>query len=142
MIVRPIRVSFNRLSKLIAIAALSAFSNAALVTTYAADAPSQTDAVLLGRGINLGNALEAPHEGDWGVRLKEEYFERIAAAGFDSVRIPVRWSAHAAEAPPYTIDEKFIERVDWTVDQALKRKLSVVLNMHHYDGMMDDPAKH
>jgi endoglucanase len=109
---------------------------------YAADSPSQKASATFGRGINLGNALEAPNEGDWGIRLKEEYFERIAAAGFDSVRIPVRWSAHAAEAPPYTIDAKFFERVDWAVDQALKRKLLVVLNMHHYDGMMTDPAKH
>ncbi len=95
-----------------------------------------------GRGINLGNALEAPREGDWGVTLKEEYFEAIAKAGFDSVRIPVRWSAHAADSAPYTIDPKFFNRVDWAVEQALKRKLSVVLNMHHYDGMMDEPAKH
>jgi endoglucanase len=109
---------------------------------YGADSPSQKASATFGRGINLGNALESPHEGDWGVRLKDEYFERIAAAGFDSVRIPVRWSAHAAETPPYTIDETFFNRVDWAVDQALKRKLFVVLNMHHYDQMMDEPAKH
>ena len=95
-----------------------------------------------GRGVNLGNALEAPHEGDWGVKLKEEYFKRIAEAGFNSVRIPVRWSAHADAAAPYTIDAKFFERVDWAVDQALRRKLLVVLNMHHFDGMMKDPANH
>ena len=142
MSIRPIRVSFDCLWKLIAIAAVAAFSNAALVTAHAADSPSQEKSAQLGRGINLGNALEAPREGDWGVRLKEEYFERIAAAGFDSVRVPVRWSAHAAETPPYTIDEKFFERVDWAVDQALKRKLPIVLNMHHYDQIMDDPAKH
>src|SRR5262249_23022193 len=95
-----------------------------------------------GRGVNLGNALEAPHEGDWGVRLKEDYFERIAEAGFDSVRIPVRWSGQALGAPPYTIAEGFLNRVDWAIDQALKRKLRVVLNMHHYDGMMQDPDNH
>ncbi len=95
-----------------------------------------------GRGVNLGNALEAPHEGDWGVRLKEEYFERIAQAGFNSVRIPVRWSGQAQGYPPYAIAEGFLNRVDWAVDQALKHKLQVVLNMHHYDGMMQDPANH
>jgi endoglucanase len=50
---------------------------------------------LLGRGINLGNALDAPKEGQWGVMLKEEYFKIIKDAGFNSVRIPIRWSAHA-----------------------------------------------
>ena len=44
---------------------------------------------LIGRGVNLGNALEAPEEGKWGVRLKEQYFDLIAGAGFTSVRIPV-----------------------------------------------------
>ncbi|MBS3770990.1 MAG: hypothetical protein KGY69_12130, partial [Bacteroidales bacterium] len=48
----------------------------------------------LGRGINLGNALEAPSLGEWGVELKEEYFEMISEKGFNSVRIPIRWNAH------------------------------------------------
>ena len=47
----------------------------------------------LGRGVNLGNALEAPVEGEWGVTLREEYFRLIREAGFDAVRIPIRWSA-------------------------------------------------
>ena len=72
-----------------------------------------------GRGVNLGNALEAPHEGDWGVRLKEEYIERIAQAGFNSVRIPVRWSGQAQGYPPYAIAEGFLNRVDWAIDQRL-----------------------
>ncbi len=95
---------------------------------------------VFGRGVNLGNALEAPEEGQWGVMLKEEYFDEIAAAGFDSVRIPVRWSAHADESPPYRIDAKFFDRVDWAIDQALKRHLTAVVNMHHYDGIFDDPT--
>ena len=36
----------------------------------------------LGRGINLGNALEAPRGVNWGVTLKAEYFAKIKAAGF------------------------------------------------------------
>ena len=32
---------------------------------------------LIGRGINIGNALEAPIEGAWGVTVKEEYFDVI-----------------------------------------------------------------
>ena len=43
----------------------------------------------LKRGVNLGAALEAPKEGEWGVRLEEKYFDLIAEAGFKSVRIPV-----------------------------------------------------
>jgi endoglucanase len=52
---------------------------------------------LLGRGINLGNALEAPKEGEWGMTLKAAYFQKIKDAGFNSVRIPIRWSSHARD---------------------------------------------
>jgi endoglucanase len=97
---------------------------------------------LLGRGINLGNALEAPREGEWGLTLKEEYFDRIKAAGFRSVRIPIRWSAHAAQQAPYTIDPAFFKRIDWAIDQGLSRGLAVLINVHHYAEMDTDPDGH
>jgi endoglucanase len=96
----------------------------------------------LGRGINFGNALEAPKEGAWGVTLKPEYFKAIHDAGFNSVRLPVKWSAHAAGEAPYALDEKFARRVDWAIDQALKNKLNIVVNVHHYDEMNTDPDAH
>jgi endoglucanase len=96
----------------------------------------------LGRGINLGNALDAPTEGEWGVTLKAEYFKAIKEAGFDSVRLPVRWSAHAAADAPYAIDPKFAARVDWAVDQALANKLNIIVNVHHYNEIDADPDKH
>ena len=48
----------------------------------------------LGSGINLGNGLDAPHEGEWGVTLQADYFKSIKAAGFSHVRLPVRWETH------------------------------------------------
>ncbi len=45
---------------------------------------------LLGRGVNIGNALEAPTEGAWGVVIKEEYFDIIKQAGFNSIRLPTK----------------------------------------------------
>jgi endoglucanase len=97
---------------------------------------------LLGRGINLGNALDAPSEGEWGVILKEGYFDIIKQAGFDSVRLPVRWSAHAMEKSPYTIDPNFMKRVDWAVNCALSRNLPIILNIHHYNESYIDPNGH
>lgn len=94
----------------------------------------------LGRGMNLGNALEAPNEGEWGVVLEDWFFEKIKNAGFHSVRIPVRWSAHAAADPPYALEAMFVDRVKWAVEQALSRELLVVLNIHHYDELIQDPA--
>jgi len=94
----------------------------------------------LGRGVNIGNALEAPNEGDWGVVIQKEYFDLIKQAGFDSIRLPVRWSTHADKAAPYTIDPKFFARVDQVVNWALAQNLQVVLNIHHYEEMATDPT--
>ena len=96
-------------------------------------------AELLGRGINLGNALEAPEEGLWGIFLEDYYFDRIADAGFDSVRIPIRWSAHALESAPYTIDPAFFERIDWVLEQSERVGLASVINIHHYEALMASP---
>ncbi len=96
----------------------------------------------LGRGINLGNIFEAPNEGDWGLSLEEEYFDQIKEAGFQSVRIPIRWSNHALEEAPYTIDPQFFSRIDWAIDQANKRGLAVVINIHHYDEIHVEPRPH
>jgi len=97
---------------------------------------------LLGRGMNLGNALEAPKEGDWGITLQADYFKRIKDAGFQSVRIPIRWSSHAEKKAPYTIDAKFFERVDWAIEQALSLGLVAVINTHHYDELFQNPDEH
>lgn len=90
----------------------------------------------------MGNALDAPQEGAWGVRLEEAYFREIKQAGFATVRLPVRWSAHALAAAPFTIDARFAERVDWAVDQALANKLNVIVNVHHYEEMDARPDEH
>src|SRR5664279_4735088 len=71
------------------------------------------------RGINVGNRLDAPHEGDWGPVLHATDFSYIARRGFDHIRLPVYFSGHAADTPPYTIDETFFQRVDWAIDNAV-----------------------
>ena len=96
----------------------------------------------LARTVNLGNALEAPNEGEWGVTLKEEFFQLIQGAGFTAVRLPVRWSAHALKSAPYTIDPEFFKRVDWAIEQAFANNLAIVVNMHHYEEIALDPVAH
>lgn len=95
----------------------------------------------IGRGLNMGNMLEAPSEGAWGVRLDERDFERIAAQGFCSVRIPIRWSAagRAGVAPPYAISDTFFRRTDRAVNAALDAGLAVIIDCHHYEEIFDDP---
>lgn len=97
--------------------------------------PSMT----LQRGINLGNMLEAPKEGEWGLFVQEEYFDLIKEAGFDFVRLPVRWNAHADQEFPYMIDPTFFARVDEIVNWSLERDLAIIVDFHHYEEMMGDP---
>jgi len=94
------------------------------------------------RGVSLGNALDAPAEGEWGVTLSEAHFEAIARAGLDHVRLPVRFSAHAGGVAPFSLEAVFMARVDWALEQAKTRDLSVILDFHHYNELMEAPAAH
>lgn len=104
----------------------------------ASPVPSAT----LKRGINLGNMLEAPEEGEWGLTVQEEYFDLIKDAGFDFIRLPVRWNTHAQQDWPYTIDAAFFARVDEIVQWALERDMAIIIDFHHYEEMMWDPWIH
>jgi aryl-phospho-beta-D-glucosidase BglC (GH1 family) len=90
------------------------------------------------RGINMGNTLEPPHEGDWAPKAKEYYFDMYHDAGFDVVRVPVRWDEHTSYSSPYTIDEAWMDRVEQIVDWALERDLYVVINAHHEDWIKEN----
>jgi len=96
----------------------------------------------LGRGVNLGNMLEAPNEGDWGHTVQQDDFRLIKDKGFDTVRIPIRWSAHALTIAPYTIDAAFFTRVDEVVGWAQAQDLNILINCHHWlpeEALFTDP---
>ena len=95
--------------------------------------------VTLHRGVNFGNMLEAPNEGEWGLFVQEEYFDLVKEAGFDFVRLPVRWNTHANQEWPYTIDPAFFVRVDGIVNWAVERDLTIIVDFHHYEEMAWDP---
>lgn len=95
----------------------------------------------LEKGINIGNALEAPIEGNWGICIENHYFEKIKAKGFSSVRIPIRWSAHSLKDFPYTIDERFFNRIDAIIKTALGSDLVIVINIHHFEELFNSPSK-
>ncbi len=90
-------------------------------------------------GINLGNVLEAPHEGDWAPAAQEYYFDDYVRANFTRVRIPVRWDQHLGTAPPYAIDPPFLTRVQTVVGWCLARNLTCVVNTHHDDWIGSAP---
>jgi endoglucanase len=82
-------------------------------------------------GINLGNTLDAPHEGDWALPAKESYIIAFKEAGFKHIRLPVTWHEHTQLEPPYEIDSVFLARVEEVLDWALAQDLYVILNAHH-----------
>ena len=113
----------------------------ATVPTAAETARARAANALLAKSINLGNALEAPREGLWGYEIEERHLDAIKNAGFTAVRLPVKWTAHAGETAPYTIDPRFFARIDEVLNWALDRRLAVVLNCHHFDEIHEDPSE-
>lgn len=91
------------------------------------------------RCMNIGNALEAPRDMKWDVEMKAAYFDRIKEAGFDCVRLPVRFSDYAGNEPGYVLDEAFMKQVDAYVQHALGLGLYVILDLHHFTELMEEP---
>jgi endoglucanase len=110
-----------------------------------ASARAWSTAAAMARGINFGNMLEAPREGDWGVRADDEFIALVGTGGFtNAVRLPVRWSNHASADALATIDPAFMARVDSVVTKLLARGATVLMDMHHYrqlDGDALDPGE-
>ena len=98
-----------------------------------------THAKQIGRGVNLGNCFEAPNEGDWGEIAEEEYFKIISEKGFNSIRIPIRWSAHIKSDSPFSLDTVFLKRIDWAIENSLKNGLITIIDIHHYDSININP---
>jgi endoglucanase len=91
------------------------------------------------RGINLGNALDAPAPGAWGVTIKDEHIPIIQSAGFNAVRLPARFSAHTSEGPDYSIDAEFLALVDQIVNVCIDSGFILILDLHHFEEIMDTP---
>lgn len=91
----------------------------------------------LGMGWNLGNQMDAHAEGVasetcWGnPETTQAAFDKVKAAGFSSVRIPVTWLGHVGPAPDYEIDGAWLDRVEEIVGYAEKAGLNAIINIHH-----------
>ncbi len=103
----------------------------------------------MGRGINMGNTLSAPVEGNWAPLVHEQYFIDVAEAGFNNVRIPVdffgsrtdgqtvQWSSAANTASQYdggiddfTVSSLYLDRVEDVINWSLNQGLYTVLDFH------------
>ena len=113
---------------------------AVIVALLAAPVLAAAEPLPVGTCINMGNHLEPERESGWGgKRLEAADFVRIRAAGFDTVRIPVRWSNKTRQQPDYAIDPEWLARVTEVVDQALAADLNVILNDHNFEALHEQP---
>ncbi|MBR5062069.1 MAG: glycoside hydrolase family 5 protein, partial [Prevotella sp.] len=84
-------------------------------------------------GWNLGNSLECPtSETEWGnPKTTREMIHKVREAGFNGIRIPIRWAAHVTNTQTMTIDATWCARVKELIDWCLAEDMYVIINDHH-----------
>lgn len=103
----------------------------------------------MGRGINIGNVLSAPKEGNWAPALTESYIEDVAAVGFKTVRIPIDFfgsrtsgdtsgysknknssSSYSGSASDYIVSSAYLDRIEQVIQWSLNQGLITILDFH------------
>lgn len=96
-------------------------------------------------GINLFNTLDASctwlgkdqglvTETCWGQPYTTpEMIASFAQRGFKTLRLPVTWYMHTGDAPNYTIDPLWMDRVEEVANYAFDYDMYVIINIHHDD---------
>lgn len=106
--------------------------NASITEGEAAEVARQ-----IGLGWNLGNQFDSNNNGVSGETLwgnpavTQATFDKLAAAGFTAVRIPITWMGQFGDGPAYTIKESWLGRIAEVVGYARNAGLKAVINMHH-----------
>lgn len=102
--------------------------------------PEEVDAKVLAecpfrRGINISDWLL--HESEDAIRANlytEQDFHNLRSLGFDAVRLPVDFEAHAGEGPDYVISEYVLECIDRAVNWAENADMYIIIDNHSYLG--------
>ena len=92
----------------------------------------------MGRGINLGNVLSAPTEGNWAFSVYEEYFDQVKDEGFGNVRVPVDFFGGSFLNTDYTVNgsERTLSSLSNCDDNSCFSELAGTQNQ--YNGSPDD----
>lgn len=90
----------------------------------------------MGTGWNLGNTFDGhtgftPSETLWqSTYTYQELIDAVHDYGFNTVRIPVTWG-NMINDEDYSIDEKWMSRIQDVVDYCIKNDMYVIVNIHH-----------
>jgi endoglucanase len=105
------------------------------------DTPAYRAAKHFLRGVNLGDYLEAPPRYfGRGVTVSAAEIAQMKRQGFDHVRVPIGWQHYAGPAPDFKLSPVIFGRVDFIVTNALNDGLAVIINIHHFDELDENPA--
>lgn len=91
----------------------------------------------MGTGWNLGNTMDGhtgftPGETIWqNVETTQALIKAVHDAGFNTVRVPVTWGTMIDDSDNYTIDDKWMSRVQDIVDYCVNMNMYVIINIHH-----------
>jgi endoglucanase len=105
---------------------------------YAQNVSPKEQCKKMGRGVNIigyDNAFWNDYNNG---RFKERYFKMIKEAGFSNIRVNLHAFSHM-DKTTYQFEPKWLETLDWVVKKGLEAKLMVILDMHEYNQMADDP---
>jgi aryl-phospho-beta-D-glucosidase BglC (GH1 family) len=91
-------------------------------------------------GINFGNTMESPNEGDWQTsKLTESYVKFVKQTGFNAVRIPCNWVwSHLSDPAKAKIDPVWLNRVKEVVGWCVANDMYVILNSHGDNGWLEN----
>jgi len=93
----------------------------------------------LGRGVNI-----LGYDPIWRsrerARFKAGYFQKLKAAGFNSVRINLHPFRYMAATNEWALNPSWVEVLDWAVKEAQGQGLAVILDLHEFHALGDDPA--
>ena len=88
----------------------------------------------IGKGINLGNSWDSDGnrlDSSWGNYIRDYDFAFIKQAGFNSVRLPVRWQKNS-DYTTHTVEQRRLDGVKEDIELALAQGLVVIVDFHHY----------
>ena len=86
-----------------------------------------------GESMAIGNPPDAlGAETAWGnPKVTRNLLKAVKDAGFNAVRVPVRWQCHITNAQAMTVDKDWMARVKEIVGWCLDLDMKVILNTHH-----------
>lgn len=91
----------------------------------------------MGRGVNIIGYDSGFWKDPTNGRFKEKYFKMLKEGGFSTIRINLH--PFRQMDSKYVINPKWLETLDWAIKKGLEAKLMVILDMHEYTAMADDP---